>query len=53
MLPIRTWIYLVGDQALDVRLVLQPAAYEPSPLELMPIEDPIPPVGMEEIITKG
>lgn len=53
MLPIRTWIYLVGDHALEVRLVLQPAAYEPSPLELMPIEDPIPPAGMEEIIKKG
>jgi len=52
MLPIRTWIYLVGEHALDIRLVLQPAAYEPSPLELMPIEDPIPPAGMKEIIRK-
>ncbi len=53
MLPIRTWVYLVGDHELDIRLVLQPAAYEPSPLELMPLEDPIPPAGMEEIIKKG
>ena len=52
MLPIRTWIYLAGEHALDIRLVLQPAAYEPSPLELMPIEDPIPPAGMKEIIRK-
>ena len=53
MLPIRTWIYLVGEHELDIRLVLQPAAYEPSPLELMPIEDPIPPAGMKDIIRKG
>jgi hypothetical protein len=53
MLPIRTWVYLVGDHELDIKLVLQPAAYDPSPLELMPIEDPIPPAGMEEIIKKG
>ena len=53
MLPIRTWVYLVGDHELEIKLVLQPAAYEPSPLELMPIEDPIPPAGMEEIIKKG
>jgi hypothetical protein len=52
MLPIRTWIYLVGEHTLDIRLVLQPAAYEPSPLELMPIEDPIPPAGMKETIRK-
>jgi len=44
---------VVDDHELDINLVLQPAAYDPSPLELMPIEDPIPPVGMEEIIKKG
>ena len=53
MLPIRTWVYLVGDYELDINLVLQPAAYEPSPLELMPIEDPIPPAGLTDIIKKG
>jgi hypothetical protein len=53
MLPIRTWVYLVDDHRLEIKLVLQPAAYEPSPLELMPIEDPIPPAGMADIIKKG
>lgn len=53
MLPIRTWVYLVDDHKLDIKLVLQPAAYEPSPLELMPIEDPIPPPGLADIIKKG
>ncbi len=53
MLPIRTWVYLVDDHELEIKLVLQPAAYEPSPLELMPIEDPIPPAGMTDIIKKG
>jgi len=53
MLPIRTWVYLVDDHELEIKLVLQPAAYEPSPLELMPIEDPIPPAGLTDIIKKG
>jgi hypothetical protein len=53
MLPIRTWIYLAGDDELDIRLVLQPAAYEPSPLELMPVEEPIPPPGMGQAIQRG
>ena len=45
MLPIRTALRLDRDQRIEVRLVLQPASYSPSPLELMPPEEPIAPEG--------
>ena len=42
-LPIRLRLALGVDTAVDVLLVQQPAAYVPSPLELMPPEEPIVP----------
>jgi len=42
-LPVRTTVTLVGDTTLGATLVRQPATYQPSPLDLMPPEEPIPP----------
>jgi Carboxypeptidase regulatory-like domain len=42
-LPIRLRLGLGADTTLDAMLVQQPAAYVPSPLELMPPEEPIVP----------
>ena len=44
-LPIRVRLALSADTSLDVILVQQPAAYVPSPLELMPPEEPVVPEG--------
>ena len=44
-LPIRQPIDLSSDTELSVTMVRQPAQYEPSPLELMPPERPVPPEG--------
>lgn len=43
MLDLRKIVRLIEDTAVTVVLVPQPADYEPSPLELMPPERPIPP----------
>jgi len=45
-LPLRTTLALDGDAELVVSLVRQPAGHEPSPLDLMPDEQPIPPAGL-------
>jgi len=45
-LPIRTQVTLVSDTAIHATLVRQPASYEPSPFDLMPAEQPIPPTGL-------
>jgi hypothetical protein len=42
-LPIRTPLDLGMDTRLDVSMVRQPAGYDPTPLELMPPERPVPP----------
>jgi len=42
-LPIRTDVTLEKDTELQVMLVRQPASYVPSPIDLMPPEQPIPP----------
>ena len=47
-LPIRQPIELTSDTELSVTLVRQPAQYEPSPLELMPPERPVPPEGFDD-----
>jgi hypothetical protein len=46
-LPLRATLPLRRDNRLNVRLVEQPVDYKPSPWELMPTEEPIPPAGME------
>jgi hypothetical protein len=51
-LPIRTVLDLVQDVDLQIGLVLQPPSYEPSPLELMPPEEPIPPPEIEKVRSK-
>jgi len=43
MLPIRTRFDLLQATRIEVALVRQPPGYEPSPLELMPPEEPVPP----------
>ena len=53
MLPIRTTLYLEHDQRLAIKLTLQPASYVPSPLELMPPEEPIPPSGLTRETAAG
>ena len=42
-LPVRTTITLVADTKIQATLVRQPSTYVPSPLDLMPPEQPIPP----------
>ena len=42
-LPIRSRIEVAADTDLTISLIDQPATYEPSPLELMPPEEPVPP----------
>jgi hypothetical protein len=51
-LPIRTTVPIDHDAEVRIGLVLQPASYEPSPLELMPVEEPIRPPGLEGAKTK-
>lgn len=46
-LPIRRDLRLDEDTRLELVLVRQPAEYEPSPFELMPEEEPIPPEGLD------
>jgi hypothetical protein len=46
-LPMRQPIDLERDTELSVVMVRQPAQYEPSPLELMPPEQPVPPEGFD------
>ncbi len=52
-LPIRTMLYMRENGELHVTLVRQPASYEPSPLELMPPEHPIPPEAMSSAAPDG
>ena len=42
-LPLRTRLELDGDTELSVVLVEQPVNYDPSPLDLMPPEQPLVP----------
>ena len=42
-LPVRVGMDFRQDTQLSVSMVAQPAGYDPSPLELMPLEEPIPP----------
>ncbi len=42
-LPVRKHVELRGDALLRIAMVRQPADYEPSPLELMPLEEPLVP----------
>jgi hypothetical protein len=45
-LPIRTSVTLAKDTDLEALLVRQPASYLPSPIDLMPPEQPIPPAAL-------
>ena len=45
-LPIRTSVTLAKDTELEAMLVRQPASYLPSPIDLMPPEQPIPPTAL-------
>jgi hypothetical protein len=45
-LAIWTDLVFQADTNLMISMVLQPAGYDPSPLELMPPEQPIPPAGL-------
>ena len=45
-LPIRTSVTLAKDTDLEAMLVRQPASYVPSPIDLMPPEQPIPPAAL-------
>lgn len=49
-LPIRIGLDLDEDAMVDVALVQQPAEYDPSPLELMPPEEPIAPADLPEVL---
>jgi hypothetical protein len=42
-LPVRVPMNFDDDARLTVSMVPQPAGYDPSPLDLMPVEQPIPP----------
>lgn len=53
MLPVRTMLYVRTDGEMEVTLVRQPASYEPSPLELMPPEEPIPPEALKDASTES
>lgn len=46
-LPIRAELRLEGDAEITAYLVQQPADYLPSPRELMLLEEPLPPEGLE------
>jgi hypothetical protein len=48
MLKLRTTLDLVETTALEAALAPQPADYLPSPLELMPVEEPLPPPARSE-----
>jgi hypothetical protein len=48
-LPLRQVVDLRENTELTIYLVRQPAGYEPSPLELMPPEQPIPPDGWAKV----
>jgi hypothetical protein len=49
-LPIRIGLDLAQDAEVRVALVPQPAEYDPSPLELMPPEEPIAPPDLPEVL---
>jgi hypothetical protein len=49
-LPIRTALNFREDAIVDVAMVPQPAEYDPSPLELMPPEEPIAPADLPEVL---
>ena len=51
-LPLDVTLDVTDDTELRLRLVRQPADYEPSPLELMPPEKPTPPPGFEPRVYK-
>ncbi|HXV76224.1 MAG TPA: carboxypeptidase-like regulatory domain-containing protein [Candidatus Polarisedimenticolaceae bacterium] len=51
-LPIRTTVVVDHDAEVEIGLVRQPASYKPSPLELMPVEEPIRPPGLEQAKSK-
>jgi len=51
-LPIDVDLAFTEDTEMDLRMVRQPADYEPSPFELMPPEKPTPPPGFEPRIYK-
>ena len=46
-LPIVTTVELKRSSQLELKLVRQPPDYEPSPLELMTLEQPVTPAGLE------
>jgi hypothetical protein len=46
-LPMHKVLPLRGDTGLELILVAQPGDYEPTPLELIPLERAIPPPGLE------
>ena len=48
-LPLRQVVQLRENTELTIFLVRQPAGYDPSPLELMPPEQPIPPEGWTKV----
>lgn len=46
-LPLDTTVDVRGELSLELLLVIQPPRYRPSPRELMPQEQPLPPAGWE------
>ena len=47
-LTIRGRARITGDASFRVFLIRQPSSYDPSPLDLMPPEQPIPPAGLSD-----
>jgi hypothetical protein len=46
-LPLRAALAIEADTELVVSMIRQPADHDPAPLDLMPVEEPIPPEGLE------
>ena len=46
-LPIVTTLELNRSSQLELKLIRQPPDYEPSPLELMTLEQPVTPAGLD------
>ena len=51
-LPIRIDVHFEDDVELKITMVQQPAEYDPSPLELMPREEPLAPADMPEVLVQ-
>lgn len=52
-LPLRTEFEMAGPVEMKLVVVPQPGDYQPSPLDLLPPEEPIPPPALQEQLTSG